>query len=131
MGRLVEEEDSSHLFIRCLVAKSVWGLVLNRVGIDLGGCNTIQQILSLIIYTTIWRLWINRNSWRFSSNRSSVDNLLDENSTHSFNWVKGMVSIEGFSNLGKMGPFFAVFKYNHVLVVHLWRLVCFRFSPGL
>ncbi|KAK1424743.1 hypothetical protein QVD17_20081 [Tagetes erecta] len=99
-----EPEDIDHLFIRCPTAEEIWRRVSWWANINLYQAKSVGDLMliqqnnrltkmqlkstTLIIYTTIWLLWKNRNSWIFEKRRFSVINMLEKIKTQAFVWVK-------------------------------------------
>lgn len=100
----MEEETLEHSFSSCEVAARVWDFISHWCRIDrffffsvrdlpiiaqqLRGDAGWKQTVHLIIATSIWCIWRNRNDAVFNSIRRFADSVIDEVRLLSFIWIK-------------------------------------------
>ncbi|KAK1408960.1 hypothetical protein QVD17_41141 [Tagetes erecta] len=98
-----EPEDTNHLFIRCDFAKEVWVRVSWWVSYDFTGVSSIKELTNpphnqrlshihaktiiLIVYSTLWILWTNRNKWIFQRRRVSINGIIEDIKSNSYLWA--------------------------------------------
>lgn len=100
----MENESLEHVFGSCVIAAQVWEFVsqwcritpffffsvsdLPTLALQLRGDVGWKHVAHLIIITSIWCLWRNRNDAIFNSKKGLVSSIIEEIRLLSFTWIK-------------------------------------------
>ncbi|XP_022030427.1 uncharacterized protein LOC110931338 [Helianthus annuus] len=101
----MEEEDSEHIFVKCLWSKCIWWNIVTWMRVsypadiqDLRtlvdylksqpGCKSWKRIVYSIVMGTVWRIWIARNEKTFNNKFIPISRTVDMIKEDVFLWIK-------------------------------------------
>jgi hypothetical protein len=98
-------ENSSHLFLHCRSFGFVWNYIYRRIGISMvtpcyvadhfnqftyvgGGAKARRSIIQMLWFSTVWKIWKERNNRIFKAKECSLLQVVDKIKAISYAWLK-------------------------------------------